>query len=70
MSQQFMAGNAMVIADHPPYSPDLTPSDFSLLGHVEGLLGGGSFEAGERLISAVEGILESFGQWTLTKVFL
>jgi hypothetical protein len=26
MSQQFMAGNAMVIAAHPPYSPDLAGS--------------------------------------------
>jgi hypothetical protein len=65
-----MAGNAMVIAAHPPYSPDLAPSDFYLLGHVKGVLRGGSFEAGERLLSAVEGILGSLEQWTLTKVFL
>jgi hypothetical protein len=37
---------------------------------VRGLLRGWSFEAGERLLSAVEGILESFEKWTLTKVFL
>jgi histone-lysine N-methyltransferase SETMAR len=59
-SQQFMAPNAMVIAAHPPYSPDLAPSDFSLMRHVKGLLRGWSFEAGERLLSAVEGILRSF----------
>jgi histone-lysine N-methyltransferase SETMAR len=60
----------MVIAAHPPYSPDLAPSDFFLFGHVEGLLRGESFEAGERLLSAVEGILRSLEKWTLTKVFL
>jgi hypothetical protein len=38
VSQQFMAGNAMIIAARPPYSPDLTPFDFYLLGHVKGLL--------------------------------
>jgi hypothetical protein len=56
VSQQFMAQNAMVIAAHQSYSPDLAPSDFYLLGHVEGLLRGESFEAEERLLSAVEGI--------------
>jgi hypothetical protein len=65
-----MAGNAMVIAAHPPYSPDLAPSDFYLLGYVRGLLRGESFEAGERLSWGVEGILGSFEKWTLTKVFL
>jgi hypothetical protein len=64
-----MAGNEMVIAAHPPYSPDLAPSEFYLLGHARGLLRGESFEAGERLISAVEGILGFFEKWTLTKVF-
>jgi histone-lysine N-methyltransferase SETMAR len=70
LSQQFMAGNAMVIAVHPPYSPDLAPSDFYLLGHVRGLLRGESFETGERLISAVDGILRSLKKWILTRVFL
>jgi hypothetical protein len=48
VSPQFMAGNAMVIAAHPPYSTDLAASDFYLLGQVEGLLRGESFETGER----------------------
>jgi histone-lysine N-methyltransferase SETMAR len=70
MSQQFMARKAMVIAGHPPYSPDLAPSDFYLLGHVEGLLKGWSFEAGERLLSAVEDILGCSEKRTLMTVFL
>jgi hypothetical protein len=65
-----MDGNAMVIAAHPLYSPDLAPSDFYLLGHMKGLFRGGSFEVGARLLSAVEGILGFFEKWTLTKVFL
>jgi histone-lysine N-methyltransferase SETMAR len=65
-----MAGSAMVKAANPPYSPDLAPSDFSLFGHVKGLLRGESFEAGERLLSAVEGILSSLEKSILTKVFL
>jgi histone-lysine N-methyltransferase SETMAR len=70
VSYQFMAGNAMVITAHPRYSPNLAPSDFYLLGHVRGLPRGTSFEAGQRLLSAVEGISGSFEKWTLTKVCL
>jgi histone-lysine N-methyltransferase SETMAR len=47
VSQQFMARNKIVITSHPPYSPDLAPSDFYLFGHVKGLLRGESFETGE-----------------------
>jgi hypothetical protein len=46
VSQQSMARNAMIIAAHPPYSPDLAPSDFYLLGHVRGLLGEGHSRLG------------------------
>jgi hypothetical protein len=60
----------MVIADYPPYSPDLAPSDFYLFGHVKCLLRGGSLETGEQLLLAVEGISRSLEKWTLTKVFL
>jgi histone-lysine N-methyltransferase SETMAR len=56
LSPQFMAQNAMVLTAHPPYSPDLAPSDFCLFGHMKYLLRGESFETGERLLSAVEGI--------------
>jgi hypothetical protein len=60
----------MVIAAHPPYSADLAPSDFYLFGHEKCLFKGESFETGEQLLSAVDGILGSFDKWTLTKVFL
>jgi histone-lysine N-methyltransferase SETMAR len=42
--QQFMARNAMVLAVHPPYSPDLAPSDFNPFGHVQALFRGESSE--------------------------
>jgi histone-lysine N-methyltransferase SETMAR len=70
LSRQSMARNAMVMAAHPSYSPDLAPSDFYLFGHVEGLLRGESFENGEQLLLTVEGILRSLEKWTLTKIFL
>jgi hypothetical protein len=64
-----MARNAMAIAFYSPYSPDLASSDFCLFGDVNGLFRGESFETGERLLWAVEGILGSFEKWTLTMVF-
>jgi histone-lysine N-methyltransferase SETMAR len=70
VSQQFMGQAAMAIASHPLYSLNLAPSDFYLFGHMKEWLGGESFEAGERLLSAVEGIVGSFEKWTLMKVFL
>jgi hypothetical protein len=70
VSQQFMARSEMAIAAHHPHSPDLAPSDFYLFGHVKGLLRGDSFETREQLLLAVEGILDSFEKWPLTKVFL
>jgi hypothetical protein len=63
-----MAQNAMVVAAHPHYSPDLAPSDFYLFGHVNALLRGESFETWERLLSAIEGVVRSLEKWTLTKV--
>jgi hypothetical protein len=68
--QQFMVRNEIVIAPNPPYSPDLALSDFYLFGHVKGLLRGESFDIGEQLLLAVEGILRPLEKWTLTKVFL
>jgi histone-lysine N-methyltransferase SETMAR len=56
VSQHVMAGNAMVVVVHPPYSPTLAPSDFYLFGRVNALLRGESFETGEQLLSAVDGI--------------
>jgi hypothetical protein len=41
---------------HPlsPYSPDLTPPDFDLFGHVKHVLRAQSFEAADELFSAME----------------
>jgi hypothetical protein len=65
-----MAQKAMAIATNHPYSPDLDLADFYLFRHVKCLLRGESFETRERLFSAVERILRSLEQWTLTRVFL
>jgi hypothetical protein len=70
VSQQFMASNVMLIAAHPPSSPDLAPSGIYLFGHVKGLLRAESFETGVQFLFAVQGILRSLEKGSLTKVFL
>jgi hypothetical protein len=60
----------MKSAPHPPYSPDITPSDFYLFGYVKRCLAGLSFEDADQLLAAVEGVLEGIKKVTLQSVFL
>jgi hypothetical protein len=60
----------MKSAPHPPYSSDLTPSDFYLFGHVQRCLAGISFDDAVQLLAAVEGVLEGIEKVTLQAVFL
>jgi hypothetical protein len=53
-SQQFMEENGMARAPHPPYSPDLAPSDIYLFGYMKYGLRRQSFEAADELFSAIE----------------
>jgi hypothetical protein len=70
ISQQFIVQSGMRMAIHLPYSPDITPSDFYLFGHMKGRLIGESFEMGENLFSAVEVILGTLEKSILNRVFL
>jgi hypothetical protein len=60
----------MKSAPHPPYSPDLAPSDFYLFGYVNRCLACLSFEDAGQLLAAVEGVLEGSEKMTLQAVFL
>jgi len=42
-----------IVLPHPPYSPDLAPSDFHLLGPLKDALRGTRFEDNESVIRAV-----------------
>jgi hypothetical protein len=48
----------MKSAPHPPYSPDLAPSDFYIFGYLKKCSAGLSFEDADQLRVAVEGVLE------------
>ena len=57
-------------APHPPYSPDLAPSDFFLFGFIKSKLLGAKFDTVEDLKEAIEGILEDISPELLNRVFL
>jgi histone-lysine N-methyltransferase SETMAR len=65
----FMDANRMTRAPHPPYSPDLVPSDFFLFGDVKRQLSGYSFNHADDLSTAVQEILDSFDKPSLVGVF-
>jgi transposase len=65
-----MAENSMKPAPHPPYSPDLAPSDFYLFGYVKGRLTGQIFESREDLFEAIVEILRSIPREKLMEAFL
>jgi hypothetical protein len=48
----------MKSAPHPPYFPDLAPSDFYLFGYVKMCLAGLLFEDVDQFLAAVEGGLD------------
>jgi hypothetical protein len=60
----------MKSAPHPPYSPDLAPSNFYLFGYVKRCLAGLSFEDAYQLLAAVKGILGDIEIVTLHAIFL
>jgi histone-lysine N-methyltransferase SETMAR len=55
---------------HPPYSPDLAPSDFDLFNHVKHWLRGQSFETAYELFLAMDPVLMGIEKWTLHAAFL
>lgn len=54
---------------HPPYSPDLAPSDFFLFGYLKNKLMGHHFDSEADLLSKSEKILKKISRFTLEKVF-
>jgi histone-lysine N-methyltransferase SETMAR len=67
---QYFNENRMKSARHPPYSPDLAPSDFYRSGYAKRCFAGLSFEDTDQLLAAVEGVLEGIEKVTLQAVFL
>jgi hypothetical protein len=64
-----MAHNSLKRAPHPPYSPDLTPSDFYLFVSVKQQFQGHEFTEGAELVSAISEFLNQIPTDTLVDVF-
>jgi histone-lysine N-methyltransferase SETMAR len=58
-----------VLVPHPPYSPDIAPSDFFLFGYLKEGFARTSFPDQETLISAVHPILTAISIEMLCRVF-
>jgi transposase len=67
--QTFCEGNGLRLAPHPPYSPDLAPSDFFLFGYVKERLKGMVLPSYEELLDAIGEVVTGIESETLTSVF-
>jgi hypothetical protein len=65
----FCEENRLRLAVHPPYSPDLAPSDLFLFGHIKHSPQGISFPSHEELLAAIHKIVGVISRWTLEDVF-
>jgi histone-lysine N-methyltransferase SETMAR len=65
----FCEENGLRLAPHPPYSPDLAPSDFFLFGYVKACLKGMVFPSYEELLDAIGEVVTGIESETLTAVF-
>ncbi len=55
--------------EHPPYSPDLAPSDFFLFGYLKKLLEGEEFDSEIELFDRVTEILKGISKSVLKSVY-
>jgi transposase len=56
-------------APHPPYSPDLAPSDFFLFGHLKEQMGGRESDSPEDVLEWVREVFHRIRRDTIEKVF-
>jgi histone-lysine N-methyltransferase SETMAR len=68
-TEAFMESHEMIRMPHPPYSPDLAPSDFYLFGLVKGKLGHVDVMEEDDLFEALDEILGSIPGEELLRVF-
>jgi histone-lysine N-methyltransferase SETMAR len=65
----FCEENGLRLAPHPPYSPDLAPSDFFLFYYVKDCLKGMVFPSYEELFDAIGEVVTGIESETLTAAF-
>ena len=60
VAKDAVAKNKFLILDHPPYSPDLAPSDYWLFAQLKSKLAGQCHQSQSDLESAIDDIFDSF----------
>jgi hypothetical protein len=65
----FCEENRLRLAVHPPYSPDLTPSDFFLFKHIKHCLQGIAFPSRKELLAVIHEIVGAIPRPTLEDMF-
>jgi hypothetical protein len=65
----FCEENRLRLAVHPPYSPDLAPSNFFLFEHIKHCLQGIAFSSREELLAGIHEIVGAIPRPTLEDVF-
>jgi histone-lysine N-methyltransferase SETMAR len=68
-TEQFITGNLIGHVPHPPYSPDLAPSDFWPFGHVNTSLVGQTFDEPEQPLGAITEFLNEIQLPEVVMVF-
>jgi histone-lysine N-methyltransferase SETMAR len=66
---QFCETNDILQIAHPPYSPDLAPSDFCLFGPMKTALADAKFDEPEQLLDAITEFLDTISVEELRAVF-
>jgi transposase len=66
---QKIASMRVKIAPHPPYSPDLAPSDFFLFVHIKQKIAGQEFLSADDLLEAIREEFDHLSRPALESVF-
>jgi histone-lysine N-methyltransferase SETMAR len=68
-TEQLITENHIGRLPHPPYSPDLAPSDFWLFGHVKTSVVGQTFDEPEQLLETITEFLNEIHPPEVVAVF-
>jgi len=68
-TQNALNTHGIISLPHPPYSPDLAPSDFWLFGYLKNQLKGAKFSTETELQEAVRGVLHKITPAQLRRVY-
>jgi len=69
ITQTAVLAHWLRLLPHPPYSPDIAPSDFFLFGYLKHRLSGQNFESSERLVLAIQELISEIPRSMLMRVF-